>query len=110
MDPNLTPVIWVGDLLPNLVFTCTSQPSNTPLDISSATCTVLFGPGTGNTNPGFVGNGSGAGVTNVYTYQMAAPDTAYPGIWEVQLFAVFPGSLPQHLSTQIVVIQAPVAT
>ena len=109
MDPNLTPVIWVGDLLPNLVFTCTSQPSDTPLDISGATCTVLFGPGIGNTNPGFVGNGTGTGVANVYTYQMKAPDTANAGIWVVQLFAMFPGSVPQHLSARTVDIQAPVA-
>lgn len=102
--------LWVGDLRPNLVFTVVSKPSNTPVDLTDATCSVLFGPGQGNTNAGFVGSGSGTIATNVYTYQLGSTDTATPGLWVVQLEAVFPGSIPQHFSVQQILIQTPVVT
>jgi len=99
--------IYQGDLLPALVFTATSQPSGAAVELTGATCSVLFGPTNG--QAGFVGAGTGTILGNVYTYQLATADTATAGTFQVQLEAVFPGSLPQHFSPQIVVIQAPVA-
>lgn len=105
-----TQTIWVGDLLPNLVFAATSQPSNTPIDRTCSTCSVLFGPGTGNINSGFAEGGTGTVSENTYAYQLGSDDTATASLWIVQLEAVFPGSYAQHFSPQVVLIQPPVAT
>lgn len=100
-------IIYQGDLLPNLVFTATAQPSGAAVDLTGATCSVLFGPING--QPGFVGSGTGSVLANVYTYSLAPSDSSSVGTFQVQLEAIFPGSLAQHFSPQIIVIQTPVA-